>query len=375
MKQQMKRSIYGIAFSFVMALTIVVTTMVTEVHAASISGPLYKIKDDGSDYDRETEVGTVYVEMTNSGRGSVTGIADGAYGGCTMDDINPIKEDMTIDDGYTKLVVYGINLAASGYSDQEEISGIVKIPVPTGYDAASAKIWKDDSEEYTSTGITDNGDGTISINASGTASAAYGAGFGFYIEYKTKSANPPAGNGSTKPVVIEATGDVTSTISSSDNIIPSTAVFKSTKVESGTKFENAKKLIEASQGKVLKDFRVIEFDLLNGETAINELGGYVEVSLDVPQGISATDGFAFKVYRLDDNKLVACDTKYENGKISFKTNHFSTYIIAQEAIELKPTDQDSPKTGENTIYYLAIVLMMLAAFSITVIYAKRMPRR
>lgn len=412
MKQQKKRSLCGLIFSFVMALTLVVAGTITEVHAAGISGPLYKIKDDGSDYDRETVIGTVSVVMTESGSGSVTGIVDGEYGGCTMDDYWPnesVKDgSMTIDAGYTNLVEYGINLAVSGYSEEsEEISGTVIIPVPTGYDAASAKIWVIDLESYTSEGVADNGDGTISISASGSASE-YMAGFGFCIEYKTKSVNPPAQDppaqdppvqdppaqdppaqdppaqnppaaNPTKTVVIEATGDVVSAFSATDNVIPTTAVFKSTKVESGVVYENAMKSVNNLLGQSLKDFRVIEFDLMNNGVAIHDLGGYAEVSMDVPQGLKQADGFAFKVYRLDGDKLVACDTKYENGKITFTTNHFSTYIVAQEATTTNSTATDAkgevkkaPKTGDNTVY-LEIVLMsimLLAASTTTVVYLR-----
>lgn len=64
------------------------------------------------------------------------------------------------------------------------------------------------------------------------------------------------------------------------------------------------------------------------------------------------------VYRLeDDGTLTRCDTTVENGVITFKTNHFSTYIVAEEDV----TAVTSPKTedasaGINLILCMGILL-------------------
>ena len=60
----------------------------------------------------------------------------------------------------------------------------------------------------------------------------------------------------------------------------------------------------------------------------------------------------------DDGTLTRCETSISNGMITFLTNHFSTYIIAEEAIVTT-----SPKTGEIPMAGILMIVVVLAGVS------------
>ena len=85
--------------------------------------------------------------------------------------------------------------------------------------------------------------------------------------------------------------------------------------------------------------------------------GNVLVTIDVPSTLDANKGLV--VYRMEDNgTLTELKTSVENGKVSFETNHFSTYIVAEKAAVAEETTAaaaaketttaktNSPKTGD-----------------------------
>ena len=85
--------------------------------------------------------------------------------------------------------------------------------------------------------------------------------------------------------------------------------------------------------------------------------GNVLVTIDVPSTLDANKGLV--VYRMEDNgTLTELKTSVENGKVSFETNHFSTYIVAEKAAVAEETTTaaaaketttaktNSPKTGD-----------------------------
>ena len=85
--------------------------------------------------------------------------------------------------------------------------------------------------------------------------------------------------------------------------------------------------------------------------------GNVLVTIDGPSTLDANKGLV--VYRMEDNgTLTELKTSVENGKVSFETNHFSTYIVAEKAAVAEETTTaaaaketttaktNSPKTGD-----------------------------
>jgi len=98
-------------------------------------------------------------------------------------------------------------------------------------------------------------------------------------------------------------------------------------------------------------------------TQVHQLNGYVQVSVPMPANITVKEGKAIVVYRLeDDGTLTRCDTTVENGVITFTTNHFSTYIVAEEdvAAVTSPKTEDA-SAGINLIFCMGILLAGAAA--------------
>lgn len=175
------------------------------------------------------------------------------------------------------------------------------------------------------------------------------------------------------PVVIEATEvkkEVEATIKSAtdesiviDNtngVLPAGTVLESAKVESGESFEKIKKLVE--ENVEAKKYTVYELNLFDANKAeINQLSGKIKVTLDVPFEVSK--GYTVKVYRVDGDKLTECASTVKDGKITFETDHFSTYVFTEEATV--------PDTGDSSNVHILAVIFMAGC----VILASRLRKR
>lgn len=106
------------------------------------------------------------------------------------------------------------------------------------------------------------------------------------------------------------------------------------------------------------DYVVYEIDLSNlSGTEIHELAGYVSVTMAIPSGLVVGNGNTIVVYRLnDDGTLTKCTTTVKDGKVTFLTNHFSTFIFSEE-----PLEETTVKTGDETekqIYMICLLLLL-----------------
>ncbi len=131
-----------------------------------------------------------------------------------------------------------------------------------------------------------------------------------------------------KPITV-VSNDKNITISTDSSVIPSAGVSLSTeKVENiGEKYETQLKNLGTEK------FAAYNIDLIKDDAKIQP-NGKVAVSVAVPDGM---DGAKCKVYRAEtDGTLTDMGAVFENGKLAFKTDRFSLYIIAQFAV--KPGD-------------------------------------
>lgn len=156
---------------------------------------------------------------------------------------------------------------------------------------------------------------------------------------------------------------VTAALADAEGVLPTGAVIAAATVSSGAAYEKAVEVIKA-QVSGLGEYSVMEINLTDAtNTQVHQLNGYVQVTVPMPANITVKEGKAIVVYRLeDDGTLTRCDTTVENGVITFKTNHFSTYIVAEEDV----TAVTSPKTedvsaGINLIFCMGILLAGAAA--------------
>lgn len=157
---------------------------------------------------------------------------------------------------------------------------------------------------------------------------------------------------------VPAAQPVAAGLADASGVLPEGATIAAATVTSGASYEKAVEVIKA-QVSGLGEYSVMEINLTDASnTQVHQLNGYVQVSVPMPANITVKEGKAIVVYRLeDDGTLTRCDTTVENGVITFKTNHFSTYIVAEEDV----TAVTSPKTedvsaGINLILCMGILL-------------------
>jgi endoglucanase len=113
------------------------------------------------------------------------------------------------------------------------------------------------------------------------------------------------------------------------------------------------------------DYWIYEINMLTARNVeIHQLDGAVSVTVPVPDGITVGPGMSVRVYRLDDdNSLIPCETVYADGMVTFKTNHFSTFIfetyrIANANATVSPDTADSSEVLIFTALLFAGFLLL-----------------
>ena len=154
---------------------------------------------------------------------------------------------------------------------------------------------------------------------------------------------------------IESTTDTSITIDNTNSVLPAGTVLESAKLESGEAYTNAETIVKTNVTN-LGNYAVYELDLTDGNGAeIHQLNEKVSVTMDIP--FAMADNSTLKVYRVDNGTLVNCPATVSNGKVTFETDHFSTYIFAEEKVVT------APKTGD-TSQITTFVLLMMAGVSL-----------
>lgn len=144
-------------------------------------------------------------------------------------------------------------------------------------------------------------------------------------------------------------------VKAGNGVIPSGASMKISKVVTGTEYSNAKAVTNAVSDKIA----VFEIDLLNSNDVKVQPNGKVSITTDIPNGF---DPSRVVVYRLsaDGKSYTKLTSTVSGGKISFETDHFSTYIVAQESVT-KVTDKAPVTADKAPLALLAFVLLSAGA--------------
>ena len=146
------------------------------------------------------------------------------------------------------------------------------------------------------------------------------------------------------------------------DLVPTGATFASEQQTSGDIYDSAAAVVKTKIGNV--PFLVFEMNLTNAAgQAIDQLKGYINVTLPIPEDMELAANETIRVYRVENGKLYKCDTAVANGQVTFATNHFSTYILVKQNIAL------SPKTGDVSM--MPVVAMILAMGAAVVVYNKK----
>ena len=135
---------------------------------------------------------------------------------------------------------------------------------------------------------------------------------------------------------------------------------------------------------------ILNLEAFAGETKITEFGGgkvTVSVPFELPEGKAGTDYYV--AYVADDGTITAMPTTYSDGVLSFETTHFSSYVVLENVTVNPPTDDttepdetppadttpeadpSNPQTGDNSMLFLWVTVMLLSAAGLTVCLTKR----
>lgn len=104
-----------------------------------------------------------------------------------------------------------------------------------------------------------------------------------------------------------------------------------------------------------KSFSVIEINLYKDadDSQVHEVGKMITVTIPVPTDITVKDGQVLIVYRINDDKTYTkCDTTVDGDELTFKTDHFSTFVVVAEDVVEK-----APITGDFSGIWYALFLL------------------
>lgn len=150
-------------------------------------------------------------------------------------------------------------------------------------------------------------------------------------------------------------------------VLPAQVFVAIQRITSGEVYERAASLVYAAFTKVL-NMAVFEIDLFDASnTQLHQLNGKVYAKIKSP--FTLTDGYKFVAYRVDGDRLIACDVIIDGEYILIGTNHFSTFVVAEVPANETPQNVTTlvspPKTGDNVGLIIAI-LAVIAAGCLTV---------
>lgn len=116
-----------------------------------------------------------------------------------------------------------------------------------------------------------------------------------------------------------------------------------------------------------KKYVVLDLKLVKGDEEVQPDG---EITVTIPVPSQLKDAKMVQIYRMNDDGTYTEIGKVavKDGKISFKTDHFSTYVFVEA--EAGEEDIPNPYTGDS-VNIFAIILIALTAGSAIVVLKKR----
>ena len=141
-----------------------------------------------------------------------------------------------------------------------------------------------------------------------------------------------------------------------NKVLPVGVALRAILLEEGNTYIATKTLVE-SKLKDIKNLAVYDITLVNSKgVLIEQLDKSIKVTLDIPFAIAT--GNTINVFRVEGDKLVQCTASVSGNKLSFETDHFSTYVfVEQKAV---------PNTGDttNVLPYMTLLLLGAGVFMV-----------
>ncbi len=136
-------------------------------------------------------------------------------------------------------------------------------------------------------------------------------------------------------------------------VVPATYTVETEIFQSGSTFDSAVNAALSSYG--TNNVVVVDIELKDDNGAnVTQLSDYVDVRVDIPDSYNIQPGNTVIVYYLNANgSLEKCDTTYyaddpNNRYVTFKTNHFSVYVLVESAVvDIKETEEVPEEISET----------------------------
>ena len=159
-----------------------------------------------------------------------------------------------------------------------------------------------------------------------------------------------------------------------NGVLPASSFIEAEEVKSGEAYDNAKALVKA-QYPAASNTAVFEINLFDAAlNQLHQLNGKVYVGVLLPFTVSA--GHKLVAFRVDGDKLVACDVEYDaNENVAMiSTDHFSTFVFAEVPEEAVATPAQTvttvaakaPKTGDDYVLWISLILVAIGCSAILV---------
>lgn len=173
-------------------------------------------------------------------------------------------------------------------------------------------------------------------------------------------------------------------LETTSNVVPENTQLEVKKLTTG----NTYSIVEKAINNEVSKFVLYDITLKSNNTTIQP-NGKVKISIPIPNGY---DTSKIIVYRIaEDGAKTKYDTTINNGYVTFETNHFSNYVVAEEITTTnngsgttteptetqkqpttKPTTSgkldDTPKTGaDNTMSVISSIVSVLSIIGIAIL--------
>ncbi len=161
------------------------------------------------------------------------------------------------------------------------------------------------------------------------------------------------------------------------SVVPSNTVLEVNTITEGTTYNTVKTVLSD-----VSNFKVFDITLKSNGVVIQP-NGKVKISIPVPNDFDKSNLIVYRV--AEDGTKTKYDVKVEGNYATFETNHFSTYVLAENNVtetqetQNTPTEQttqnkgekdDTPKTGAIDIIGYVVLATVVAGAGIIVLKKK-----
>ncbi len=162
------------------------------------------------------------------------------------------------------------------------------------------------------------------------------------------------------------------------SVVPSNTVLEVNTITEGTTYNTVKTVLSD-----VSNFKVFDITLKSNGVTIQP-NGKVKISIPVPNDFDKSNLIVYRV--AEDGTKTKYDVKVEGNYATFETNHFSTYVLAENNVtetqetQNTPTEQttqnkgekdDTPKTGAIDIIGYVVLATVVAGAGIVALKKKQ----